>query len=470
MRPKSKNIFPEFFSNEPQAESKNEKHTKNLQQYRELYKTFDDYLTKYPEMEELAHADLRTLCKQNPSRERTPDFTTQNLFRAVLVVKLETLSFVRAEVAIGVNSVLQNFCRLDKKDTISAQLIDQASLALSPETWQNINRVFAHRMVQEAKINPERIRTDGTVVESNIHWPTDSSLCYDCCRTIGRIVENARKAGLSRILAGFRFHVPKIKALNFSINKNASAKSKDRQQQCRRDYDTIIERTENYIANAEKIAQLLKKNGSLKAMAFEAELSHYLPYMKKIADVARRRFRGEKVENEEKIFSLFEPHTELIKKGKKNKPIEFGHLIVVSQTPEKFITDCIVTEVSPPESTMVPTVIKNHEEIFGAKPLGLAADKGFHPGKEEMEDLRDEYEGEVEFLGIPSRSNDFGDEEMRLYQRFRAGIEGTISFLKRCFGLTRVRFKGFKGFCREVALSVFCHNLTVMARQDLSPE
>jgi len=192
--------------------------------------------------------------------------------------------------------------------------------------------------------------------------------------------------------------------------------------------------------------------------------------MKKIVDVARRRFRGEKVENEEKIFSLFEPHTELIKKGKKNKPIEFGHLVVVSQTPEKFITDCIVSEVSPPESTMVPTVIKNHEEIFGAKPLGLAADKGFHPGAEEMEDLRDEYEGEVEFLGIPSRPNDFGGEEMRLYQRFRAGIEGTISFLKRCFGLARVRFKGFKGFCREVALSVFCHNLTVMARQDLSPE
>ena len=73
-------------------------------------------------------------------------------------------------------------------------------------------------------------------------------------------------------------------------------------------------------------------------------------------------------------------------------------------------------------------------------------------------------------LWIPSRSNDFANEEMSVYQRFRAGIEGSISFLKRCFGLTRVNYKGFKGFCRGVGLSVFCHNLLVMARQDLSSD
>jgi len=341
---------------------------------------------------------------------------------------------------------------------------------LSPETLQSINGFFANRMVQEGKINPDYVRSDGTVVGTDIRWPADSRLCYDCCRTVGRIVDNARKAGLSRILKDFRFHVGKIKKLDFRINRNAPAKSSDRKRQYKNDYETIVSRTEDYVRKAGEIIRILNTQGSLVAAAFGAELSGYLPWMKKIVDVARRRLNGEKVPNDEKVFSLFEPHTELIRKGKKDKPVEFGHLIFLTQTREKFITDCIVREISPPESTMLPEVVERHEEHFGRKPKGIAMDKGCHPGREVMEDLRDEYEDEVEFIGIPARSNDFGDEEMGRYQRFRAGIEGSISFLKRCFGLVRIRFKGFKGFCRGVGLSVFCHHLLTMARKDLSPE
>lgn len=462
MRPKSKNIFPEFFNDD------DEKTNKNVRHFRDLYKTFDATLEKYPEIEQLAHGKLRTLCKPNPSRERTPDFTTQNLFRAVLVMKMQNLDYRDAEVLIAEMPTLQNFCRLDKKETISFQLICQASLRLSGEVWQNINGFFADRMVAEGKINPDYVRSDGTVVETNIHWPTDSSLCYDCCRTVGRIVNNARKKGLKRILKDFRFHVPKIKKLNFRINQNASAKSPDRKREYKRDYNLIVKRTGEYVQKAEKIVRVLKSDGSVAALGFAAELSGYLPWMKKIVDVARRRLDGEKVPNEEKVFSLFEPHTELIKKGKKDKPIELGHLIFLTQTREKFITDCIVREVSPSETAMLPEVVENHEDQFGRKPKGIAMDKGCHPGKEEMEYLLDEYEDEVEFIGIPARSNDFGDEEMATYQRFRAGIEGSISFLKRCFGLSRIRFKGFKGFCRGVGLAVFCHNLLTMTRQDLA--
>jgi IS5 family transposase len=467
MRLKSKNIFPEFFNSD---DSTAEKSNKNVQHYRDVYKTLDAYLEKYPEIEQLAHNDLKTLCKPNPKRERTPDFTTQNLFRSVLVTKLEGLDFRDAEIEIAEKTTLQNFCRLDKKNTISFQLINQASLALSPETWQNVNRFFAARMVAEEKICPDYIRSDGTVVETNIHWPTDSRLCYDCYRTVARIVDNARDAGLGRILKDFRFHVDKIKALDFRINQNASAKSKDRKRRYKNDYETIITRTEKVVRKAGEIVQLLNAHGSIEASAFAAELSGYLPWMQKIVDVARRRRNGETVPNEEKVFSLFEPHTELIKKGKKDKPIEFGHLIFVTQTRERFITDCIINEISLPEIVMLPEVVDRHEEQFGRKPLGIAMDKGCHPGREEMDYLRDEYEDEVEFIGIPSRTNDRVDEEMSRYQRFRAGIEGSISFLKRCFGLTRVLFKGFNGFCRSVGLSVFCHNLLVMARKELSPD
>ena len=299
---------------------------------------------------------------------------------------------------------------------------------------------------------------------------TTQSLCYDCYRTVARIVENARNAGLGGLLKPFRFHVKKIKKLDFRISQNASCKSKDRKRRYKNDYDTIISRTEEAVKKAGDITRILTASGSEAALAFAVELVGYLGVMVKIVAVARRRFHGEKVPNEEKIFSLFEPHTELIQKGKKNKPIEFGHLIFLTQTREKFITDCILSERSPSETTLLPEVVERHEEQFGRKPLGVAMDKGCHPGMEEMEHLQYEYGEEVEYIGIPSRINDFGEEEMGWYQRFRAGIEGSISFLKRCFGLTRVFFKGFRGFCQGIGSAVFCHNLVTMVRRELASE
>jgi len=471
MRPKTKNIFSEFFRLDP-ASTKPENTTSNtnVQHYRHLYKTFDDYLTKYPEIEQLVHEDLKQLCQRKPGRERTPDFTTQNLFRAVLVMRLECLSLRDTEIAIAESTTLQRFCRLDKKETISFQLIDQTHLALSPQTWQSLNEFFATRMVTEKKIDPDYVRSDGTVVETNIHWPTDSSLCYDCYRTVDRIVENARKAGLGPVLKGFRFHVAKIKRMDFRISQNAAAKSDDRKRRYKKDYDTIISRTQDIVRKAAEIVKLLNAEGSTSAICFATELAGYLPTMQTIVSVARRRFAGETVPHAEKVFSLFEPHTELIKKGKKNKPVEFGHLIFLTQTREKFITDCILSERSPSETTMLGEVVERHEEQFGRKPLGIAMDKGCHPGKEEMEYLLHEYDDEVEFIGIPSRSNDFGDAQMSRYQRFRAGIEGSISFLKRCLGLTRVFFQGFRGFCQGVGSAIFCHNLLAMARRDLAAQ
>jgi hypothetical protein len=212
MRQKTNNTFPALFSND---DTINNTVNKNVQHYRDIYKTINEYLAKYPEIEQLAHDDLKNLCKPDSSRHRTPDFTTQNLFRSVLVTKLEGLDFRGAEIEIAEKVTLQNFCRLDKKTTISFQLINQASIALSGETWQHLNSFFADRMVAEEKINVDYIRSDGTVVETNIHWPTDSSLCYDVYRTVDRIVNNARDAGLGGVLKDFRFHVGKIKTLNF---------------------------------------------------------------------------------------------------------------------------------------------------------------------------------------------------------------------------------------------------------------
>jgi IS5 family transposase len=466
MREQHKTILPGFFQNGNGVAS-DAKTLKNVQHYRDIYKWVDTCLQKYPEIEGRVHDDLRPLCTPNPTRNRTPDFTSQNLFRAVLVMRIENLSSRDASIDIAEKQTLQNFCRLCDKETINHHLISLTHRSIATTTWQYINTVFAHHMAAEGKINPEQIRVDTTVVETNIHYPTDSSLCWDTYRTIDRIVEKARELGFGQYLLDFRFHPEKIKKLDFDINRFSASKCNKRKRLVRTWYDTIIDRTAEAVLKAKEIVRILNTLGDETAASLGTVLTAYLPTMEKIVSVARRRYDGEEVLHEEKVFSLFEPHTELLKRGKRNKPIEFGHLILLTETPEKFITDALAFEISPPDCTLIPMVMDRHEEIFGAKPKGAAMDKGFHPGQDKFEDLLDEYEDEVEFLGVPARLNDLANEEMSRYQRFRAGIEGTISGLKRIFGLSRCLFKGFKGFCQCIGSAIFSHNLLTMFRADL---
>jgi len=164
-------------------------------------------------------------------------------------------------------------------------------------------------------------------------------------------------------------------------------------------------------------------------------------------------------------LSIFEPHTDLIVRGKLLKPIETGHQVLLSETPEKFITDYFVFNDSVSDSQLLPIVIKRHKEIYHEVMKILAADKGFHPGEDEMKKLCKTYK-EIEMIAVPARRSDYQDEKLVEQQQFRAGIEGTISCLKRAFRLARSYFHGFKGFCRSVGSAVFCHNLRTIARQE----
>jgi len=155
----------------------------------------------------------------------------------------------------------------------------------------------------------------------------------------------------------------------------------------------------------------------------------------------------------------FEQHTELIKRGRRSKPTEFGHKVLLSQTREKFITDYEVYEHQQPDSDLTESVIQRHETLFGKRPKVLAADKGFCPEKTKFEELAKL----VGTLAIPRRMQDFVDKVLAHWQAFRAGIEGTISGLKRAFRLVRCYFRGFKGFASAVGLGVFCHNLILLA-------
>ena len=132
----------------------------------------------------------------------------------------------------------------------------------------------------------------------------------------------------------------------------------------------------------------------------------------------------------------------------------------MTQSKEKFITDFVVLEENRGDEELLPMVFARHEEKYGRRPQSIAADKGFCPDADTYEEL----EERVDFLGVPRRTRDFGDAMMAVWQQWRAGIEGTISCLKRAFRLARCCFRGFKNFASAVGSAVFCHNLTILAK------
>jgi IS5 family transposase len=192
------------------------------------------------------------------------------------------------------------------------------------------------------------------------------------------------------------------------------------------------------------------------------ELKAYLPSMATIVRTARRaQIEGEKVPAAERVFSLFEQHTELIKRGRREKPVEFGHKVLLCESAEKFITDYEVYAKQLPDCELTESVIERHEKLFGTRPEVVAADKGFCPAEEKFKALAER----VDTQAIPRRMQDFMDKVLAHWQAFRAGIEGTISGLKRAFRLIRCFFRGFRSFEAAVGLGVFCHNLIVLADQ-----
>jgi IS5 family transposase len=185
-------------------------------------------------------------------------------------------------------------------------------------------------------------------------------------------------------------------------------------------------------------------------------------------DQARRRvLQGEQVPNDEKLFSLFEPHTELLIRGKADKDVEFGHMVNLCQVESKFITDYEVFEKKPVEYELVEGAIDRHVELFGDAPQVLAADKGYWQDVFTTERLR----WRVPLVSIEKKGRCTEEERaherslpFRLAQGFRAGVEGSISFLKRVLGLWRCLNKGFEHFASTVATAVLAHNLLILSR------
>jgi len=436
----------------------NDQLPKTVLEYREKYKGISCVLDLNPEILELFHNDLGKL-SQGGRRGRKGDFTSETIMRALIVHAVEGLSLRETVIRIGDSDFLQDFLRTRKKAVMDFTFLDRCFKAIRPVTWKRINELLGRHAVAGAAVDPSTIRTDTTAVETNIHWPTDSSLLWDTYRVAARLL------GLGRAICPescpHRFHDSKIKRLHLFITRYSTSTSKRRRRKVKNAFRTLIERVGRMVENVRAFCLVARTRGDIRLLAVATELEGFLAAMETVVENARRReIEGETVPACDRVFSIFEPHTELIKRGRRGKPTEFGHMVLLCQSPEKFITDYDVMEERIPDCHLTEVVIDRHEELFGETPEVLAGDKGFCPDAEKYSELK----GRVDTLAIPRRMRDFADEAMSHWQAFRAGIEGTISGLKRAFRLARCYYRGFRSFAASIGLGVFCHNLIVLAK------
>jgi IS5 family transposase len=431
---------------------------KTVREYREKYKRISRILDENPEILDVVHGDLKKLSRGG--REgREADFTSETMLRALIVHAVEGLSLRETVVRIAESDFLQDFLRTRKKAVMDYSFLDKCFKAIRPETWKRVNELLGARAVAEEAVDPSTIRTDTTAVETNIHWPTDCSLLWDTYRVVARLLAEGRETHPES--CPHRFHERKIKGLHLFITRYCTSKSKKRLRKVKTCFRTLIERVGRIVEIAREFCEFAEQSGDIDLQGVASELKGFLPAMRTVVHNAwRAQIQGETVPAHQRVFSIFEPHTELIMRGRHNKPIEFGHMVLLCQAREKFITDYEVLPERIADCELTEVVIDRHERLFGETPEVLAGDKGFCPEAKKYAQL----EERVDTLAIPRRMRDFADEVLSHWQAFRAGIEGTISGLKRAFRLGRCFYRGFKSFAASVGLAVFSHNLIVLAK------
>jgi IS5 family transposase len=319
---------------------------------------------------------------------------------------------------------------------------------------------------QDKKIeNGKESRIDCTVVSSNIHDPTDSSLLCDSVRVLTRMLGKIKER-FADINISYSDHTKRAKRRMLGIMNTKSKKVR------RKKYQDLLKVTHDTVSYAQKALSLLESPAFESICLFDTaqnmadELREILRLTQKVIDQTTRRvIHGESVPASDKIVSIFEPHTDIIVKDRRDT--FYGHKVCLSGGSSNLITDCLILDGNPADSDLTGQMLDRHKEIYGHYPLKAALDGGF-ASKENLKSAKGKGIKDVCF----AKKRGLEEEDMcrslwvyKRLRRFRAGIESGISWLKRCFGFSRCTWKSLSSFKSYVWASIVSANLLTLARK-----
>ncbi len=427
-----------------------------------------DFLDDHPALVELVRRDLQRGLK-NPAVGRGGISPEQTL-RSLLLMRVKNWDYRELRERINDGYTLRGFTLFDSHKVPLHDAFHRAFLRLTPATMQSLNQAVVQAAVQLGLEDGKTLRVDTTVVETNIHYPTDATLLWDVVRTLTRLVEDLHEQ-LPQGVAGFTDRSKSARRRMQELERMTAAQ---RPQQQTPTYRELLSITGQVLADARRVAanaQRVKKVDVVTAAKIKAlcqQIAHYGELADRVIDQTRRRvLEGEQVPSEEKVYSIFEPHTDLIKRGKKLKPVEFGHKIFLAESAQGLITDYQVLTGNPSDQDHVPASLERHKETFGCAPDLYAGDRGFHsPENQQACRTAGVAQECIPQCGGTKSAERAAVERSAAFkqgQRFRAGIEGRISVLFRGRGMKRCRSTGRERFEILVGAAVLANNLMRIA-------
>ncbi len=427
-----------------------------------------DFLDEHEEMIEAIRGDLRCGLKRPDTGRK--GLTAQQVLRSLILMRVKNWDYRELRERIADGLTLRRFTDFNAQPVPKHDAFQRAFTRLTPQALKAVNELLVQAAVAMGLEDGSKLRVDTTVVATDIHHPTDNTLLWDVVRVVTRLVGRLAST-IERPIKGFRNRTRAARRRMLAIQRMTT---RQRQTQQRGKYRELIGITEEVVERArDGLRQTRTARGKdlLSQLALDElrrEIEHYCGLGERVIDQARRRvLQGEQVPNAEKIYSIFEPHTDLIKRGKVRTPVEFGHKVFLAESAQGLITQYEVLDGNPSDEDHVVPSLSRHEATFGSAPQLYGSDRGFFSEKNVT---ACECSG-VEVVCIPQRGGKKTAEretyekspQFKKGQRFRAGIEGRISVLFRGRGMKRCLAKGRERFELLVGAAVFVNNLLIIA-------
>ena len=396
------------------------------------------------------------------------------VLRLLILKHIRNWSYAVVEREVRANLVYRDFTRVGAGKAPDAKTMGRWGVALGGDVIKQIHARMVALAQSHGLTEGRRMRVDTTVVETNIHYPTDSSLLGDGVRVLIRNMKKITKI-VGEAGAKLRDRSRSVKLRMLDIARAARSKAKQGQEKLKRAYQQLLNSTSRVVGQAKRfskeIAEGVKRSMDVvKQLGLEGlrqEIDAMVPRVKQVMKHTRARILRGDTRSDGKLVSLFEPATEIIRKGKAGKPTEFGKMVKLQEAENQIVIDYEVYAQRPNDADLLIAAVETHQAKLGRTPRLVAADAAFYSAKNEAAAIA---KG-VKRVCIPNRSTKSAERKreqkkrwFRSGQKWRTGCEGRISVIKRRHGLNRSRYKGDAGMQRWVGLGVIADNLINIGR------
>jgi len=446
-------------------------------------KRFEDLLRYFPELspelkqieayleDEKVYRLIRDdLAKRYPKTKETgrPSTPVEVVLRMLVVKRLYGYSYAETERVVRDSLSLRQFCRVYLNDVPDEKTLMRWAKVIQAKTLEKFNERIMQLAVERKVTRGRKLRTDGTVVESNIRTPSDNRLLADGVRVLARTVVRARELLQQKVQEPFEDFTQAAKQRARPIGETLRKRTEAAKTVGRQQYQELLEMTQKTIESARRIQKQLQKLPEKKAKRLAQTLETFLPRTEQVVDQTTRRIlQGKQVPASEKIVSLFEEHTDIICRGKESRPVEYGHKIWLNEVEGGLVSHYRILEGNPRDADQWKPSLKAHLKTFHQVPQQASGDRGLYsePNAQLAHDLG------VKKVILPQpgyRSKTRLKQEHKAWfvkgRHWHAGIEGRISVLKRAHDLGRCLAHGLNGFQCWVGWGVIAGNLAVLGR------